>query len=148
MSAGAARVILPERLAGALFAELGRAMPNEGCGLLLGRTDGDAVRVTELAASPNVADDPAESFEIDPGLRLRTQRAARERGLEIVGHYHSHPFGDPLPSERDRARALEPELVWLILGLRWGGPQGLAAWRLSPEAEPVRLDLEIEEDNA
>ncbi|WP_417518428.1 M67 family metallopeptidase [Minwuia sp.] len=138
-----ATVHLPIDLAGRIFQVLGAALPNEGCGLLIGTRDGARVTIADVIESPNLSVNAPKAFEIDPGLRLRTQRAARAEGLEIVGHFHSHPFGQPVPSDCDRAEAHEPDLVWLIMGLRWGGPEGLAAWRLAPESAPERLDLEI-----
>ncbi len=63
----------------------------------------------------------------------------------VVGHFHSHPFGDPVPSETDTRRAAdEPELIWLVVGMRWGGTQGLAAWRMdagSGTMKRVTLDV-------
>lgn len=141
------RLLLPIDCAGRILGHLGEAMPNEGCGLLVGRAEGDTVEILEIAPSPNVAEETARAFEIDPGLRLKIQRAARDAGLEVVGHFHSHPNGEPRPSDCDREQArLEPDLVWLIMGLRWGGPQGLAAWRLPPDQEPEQLDIEIIEE--
>lgn len=140
----APRVEMTSDCAGEIFAALSGSFPEEGCGLLLGRRDAAAVGIERVVASPNIAENREKTFEIDPGLRLRTQREARGAGLEIVGHFHSHPFGEPAPSDTDRARAaLEPDLIWLIMGLRWGGPQGMAAWRLTPDAEPERLHLRI-----
>jgi len=127
---------------GTIFVALQEAFPNEGCGLLLGRKSEGRVEITEIVPSPNLAEDPAKAFEIDPGLRLRTQLRAREQGLQIVGHFHSHPFGEPRPSDCDRAMAAqEPDLIWLIMGMRWGGPQGLAAWHLPKDSDPERLDF-------
>ncbi len=130
---------ISEQLLGEIFVALQRDFPKEGCGLLLG-VDG---RIREVVPSPNLSGNAERAFEIDPGLRLRTQRRAREAGLQILGHYHSHPFGEPKPSDCDQSEAHEPDLIWFIMGLRWGGPQGLAAWQLSPDAEPVRVDTQI-----
>jgi proteasome lid subunit RPN8/RPN11 len=141
------RVLLPIDCAGEIFVHLSGAMPEEGCGLLVGKWDGDDLHVVSVAASPNVATEKATAFEIDPGVRLRTQRAARDNGLGVVGHFHSHPNGEPRASECDREQArMEPDLVWLIMGLRWGGPQGLAAWRLLPDTEPERIEIKILEE--
>lgn len=140
----ASGVVLSAACAGEIFSALSGCFPEEGCGLLIGRAEGGLVRVGRVVPSPNIAEDREKTFEIDPGLRLRTQRAVREAGLEIVGHYHSHPFGQPEPSATDRARGeAEPELIWLIMGLRWGGPEGMAAWRMRPGAEPEHLALDI-----
>lgn len=141
------RLLLPLDCAGDIFRHLGSAMPNEGCGLLIGNREDDNLRIAGIVPSPNVSEESATAFEIDPGTRLRTQRAARDSGQEVLGHFHSHPNGEPRPSGCDREQArMEPELIWLIMGLRWGGPQGLAAWRLLPDTEPERIDIEIIEE--
>ncbi len=98
--------------------------PREACGLLLGyqRADGH-IEVTQVAASENMAASGRnDRFEVDPELRLRLMRQARDaapvgemgaaRG--IIGHYHSHPDGSARPSASDLAMAWEPDLVWLI----------------------------------
>jgi proteasome lid subunit RPN8/RPN11 len=102
--------------------------PNEACGLLLGQRDGAEVCITEAVASANIADEPERRFEIDPGLRLRLQKAARDGGGQIVGHYHSHPNGAARPSETDRAGIFEADLVWLIAAVADGRLANLAAF--------------------
>ena len=143
-----ARVTMTADAGWTMLRHLFVCFPEEACGLLVGRREGDMLHIGEAVPSPNLADEREKRFEIDPGLRLRTQRAARESGLEVVGLYHSHPFGEPEPSATDRERAaLEPDLVWLSAGLRWGGLDGLAAWRLPPVEAPVRLDLDIQSED-
>lgn len=90
--------------------------PREACGLLLGyqRADGH-IEVTQVAASENMAAPGRnDRFEVDPELRLRLMRQARNTGRGIIGHYHSHPDGSARPSVSDLAMAWEPDLVWLI----------------------------------
>jgi proteasome lid subunit RPN8/RPN11 len=136
-----ARVLIAADAAGTLLVHLQACFPEEGCGLLLGRAEGSDVRIERVEPGANIAADRNRTFEIDPGLRLRVQRAARGDGLDVVGHFHAHPHGEPEPSATDIARAAaEPELVWLIAGMRWGGVQGIAAWRF-PDGAPVRLEL-------
>lgn len=140
-----ARVRMAADAAGTVLAHLQATFPEEGCGLLVGRMEGDTANVLRAEPSPNVAENRERTFEIDPGLRLRVQRAARAEGLAVLGHFHSHPFGEPQPSATDRARAAdEPELVWLIAGMKWGGVQGIAAWHF-PGGEPARLDLDVDD---
>ncbi|MDA1356428.1 MAG: M67 family metallopeptidase [Proteobacteria bacterium] len=98
--------------------------PREACGLLLGfqRADGH-IEVTQVAASKNMAAPGLnDRFEVDPELRLRLMRQARDSvpvgaegaGRGIIGHYHSHPDGSARPSATDLAMAWEPGLVWLV----------------------------------
>src|SRR6185503_12046732 len=80
-----------------LHAEAARAHPREACGLLLGR----GTRIEGIAPAANVHPEPLTRFEIDPAALIAAHRAARAGGPELVGYYHSHPAGHPLPSATD-----------------------------------------------
>ena len=148
MSGG--RLSLPVTAGGEIIAHLHACFPEEGCGLIIGRPLDAGWVVTEVVTSANVAENRDRTFEIDPGLRLRTQRQARARGDVILGHFHSHPFGEPVPSETDRKRAAdEPSLIWLVIGMRWGGTQGFAAWRAEPgSGDMQRVMIDVTEGEA
>ncbi|WP_375194707.1 Mov34/MPN/PAD-1 family protein [Sphingobium sp.] len=88
------------------------ADPNEVCGLLMG----DAGRIAGIRSAANVASDPARHFELDPAVLIAAHRAARAGGERIVGHYHSHPSGVPVPSATDAASAAADGSLWLIAG--------------------------------
>lgn len=94
-----------------LLAEAARAAPDECCGLLLGR----GVRIEQVCPADNVADDPSRRFEIDPMALLAAHKAARAGGPDIVGYYHSHPEGHPLPSAIDCEHASGDGRVWAII---------------------------------
>lgn len=83
----------------------------EVCGLLIGRPG----RVTAALSCRNVAADPAHAFEIDPAQLIAAHRAARAGAGDIVGCYHSHPGGSPLPSPRDAAAAAPDGSIWIIV---------------------------------
>ena len=98
--------------------------PDEVCGLLFGTEEGGDVHVSAIQPCANVAADPARRFEIDPVALITAYRAARGGGPRIVGHYHSHPSGDPVPSPRDAAAAVEDGVLWLIVA-----GERVRAWR-------------------
>lgn len=96
----------------------------EICGLLLG---GEG-RIDAILPAANVAADPTRHFELDPAVLLGAHRAARAGGPRVVGHYHSHPSGYPVPSATDAACAVPDGSLWLIVG------RGVARlWRAGPE---------------
>jgi len=105
----------------ALLARIERAaraaLPDECCGLLIGRRTGTAFEVTRIAESRNLAASPRDRFEIDPALQLHWQRALRGTGETVIGHYHSHPQGPAAPSATDIGEANDPALLWLITSL-------------------------------
>lgn len=95
------------------------AFPAEACGLVVGRGQGQLVRVTRIVPAANLLAATGDRFELDPRARLTLERDLREAGGKdrIVGHYHSHTDGTADPSGTDRAMAYEPDLAWIILGV-------------------------------
>ena len=77
-----------------LLEEAAAAHPRECCGLLLGEGN----RLTEVRPCANVHADPLRHFEIDPAALIAAHRAARTGGPALLGYYHAHPGGHPLPS--------------------------------------------------
>ncbi|MGE4323731.1 MAG: M67 family metallopeptidase [Sphingobium sp.] len=88
--------------------------PAEICGLLLG----GAGRIDTVLPAANVAPDPRHHFELDPVVLIAAHRAARTGGPRVMGHYHSHPSGDPVPSATDAANAVSDGTLWLIVAGR------------------------------
>ncbi|MBF0304990.1 MAG: M67 family metallopeptidase [Alphaproteobacteria bacterium] len=114
------------------------ASPDEACGLVVGRREGDTLIVTRVVEATNVVqpDDRPKRFEVDPETRIRLEKRLRGTPDELIGHWHSHPFGPPSPSARDLAQAYEPELIWLICAPDTSPP--LTAWRADPKAGGFR----------
>ncbi len=76
--------------------------PHECCGILLGTTDGSLRTVRAAIRCINTrTDSPHNRYHIDPRELVRAQRQAHERGIDIVGFYHSHPDHPPLWSQTD-----------------------------------------------
>ncbi len=76
--------------------------PDECCGILVGTSDGDVRTVRSAIRCDNVrADSPQTRYNIDPRELIRAQREAHERGLDIVGFYHSHPDHPAQRSQTD-----------------------------------------------
>lgn len=87
------------------------APDREICGLLFGSEN----CVARAEPVDNVAENPSDTFEIDPRALFAALRAERAGGPRLIGHYHSHPNGSAEPSARDLAAA-EPGKYWLIIG--------------------------------
>lgn len=98
----------------AVIATCVRALPNEGCGLLLGTPDGT---VTDVIASPNVADS-AKLYEIDSRVLLRAYRRSEEEALSVLGVFHSHTHSEAFPSPTDVAQAPDPSWHYVLVSLR------------------------------
>lgn len=95
----------------AMLAAASAAYPNESCGLLLG----EGVRITAALVTANIHPAPGTHFEIDPQALIDAHRAARAGGPQVIGYFHSHPTGEPVPSITDRAMATGDGRVWAII---------------------------------
>ena len=110
--------------------------PDECCGVLLG-LGGEIVAAIRAR---NAAPDPATRFWIDPADHFAARRIARERGLEVVGFYHSHPASAPEPSARDVAEfSSYAGHLYAIVSLR-GEPAEVGLFRfIDGNFQPVSL---------
>jgi len=102
-----------------------RALPNEGCGLLRGGSDGV---VTEVVSSENVADS-AKVYEIEPRVLLSAYRRADEDGLEVLGVFHSHTHSEAYPSPTDVRQAPDPAWHYVLISLS-GTPADVRSFRI------------------
>lgn len=129
--------------------------PHECCGALLGR-DGsiaDGHGATEKTATREVfrlhplvnrrEDSPRNRFEVTPHDVLEAEKAAGDKGLEVVGWYHSHPDHPARPSQYDRDHAW-PWYSYVIVSVVNGMAQEMTSWKLSDDraefaAEPIEI---------
>jgi len=101
-------LLIPQNAFVALRKHGEETYPLECCGVLLGhmKGDGEERRVTETVRCGNTREDrPQDRYHIDPRELVRIQRHGHERGLDIVGFYHSHPDHPARWSQIDLAEA-------------------------------------------
>ncbi len=111
--------------------------PHECCGVLLGRMEGDDRRqVVEIVRCGNTRQDrPQDRYHIDPRELVRVQRQGRERGLDIVGFYHSHPDHPARWSQTDLAEAHWIGCSYVITSVERGRAAGTNSFALHGSLE-------------
>ena len=107
--------------------------PDECCGLLLGRPG----RIEVAVPARNVRRSSSR-YRVHPEDHFRAIRTARDRGLTVLGAYHSHPASEADPSSTDLAEASYPEYVYAIVSLAGSlrspvASRALRAFRLADE---------------
>lgn len=112
----------------AILATCIRALPNEGCGLLLGTLDGV---VCDVVASANVAAS-ARIYEIDPKVLLRSFRRADDEGVAVIGVYHSHTHSRAYPSPTDVRQAPDPDWHYVLVSFE-ECPSDIRSFRIADE---------------
>jgi proteasome lid subunit RPN8/RPN11 len=130
-------------LTGSIRAQLaevtGREAPKEAVGLLGGSRD-----VVSLVLPLTNCSASEDTFFADPHEQYLAEQELQRQGLEIVGTYHSHPDGAPVPSATDATFAAYWSCPHLIvvppsvtsIRARWGA----WIWREGVLLEaPIRL---------
>jgi proteasome lid subunit RPN8/RPN11 len=105
----------------------------EVCGVLAGARHGNSGErhVETVHRAANAADTPRTRYLIDPEEQLAIIEAIEDVGREVVGFYHSHPRGPPVPSDTDAERAAWPGYSYAICVP--GERPYLGSWRWTGE---------------
>jgi len=92
---------------------LSQALPNEGCGFLLGQYTAEGAQVQQALGVANASASPTR-FSMSGQDLYRIYSASEQGGLSLLAIFHSHPSGLPVPSATDLAEATLPHLHFLI----------------------------------
>ncbi len=106
-------VVITESTYQSILSQALRDAPIESCGYLLGT---DKETATENYPMTNV-DHSDEHFSFDPKEQFAVLKYARQKGLKIVGNWHSHPASPSRPSQEDLRLAFDPSILYFILSL-------------------------------
>ncbi len=120
------------------------AYPEEGVGFLLGK-DGEIREVRDFLRLQNAREDGARTnrYLVTPDDMISAENEAENRGLEIIGVFHSHPDHPNTPSQYDQEWAI-PWFSYLITTVNGGVASGSRSWRLKTDRsefieEPVQI---------
>ena len=91
-------------------------LPDEACGLIAGRIDGDDKIIEKVYLLTNI-DHSNEHFSMDPKEHLAAVKDMRANGLVPLGNWHSHPESPSRPSDEDKRLAYDSKASYMILSL-------------------------------
>jgi len=104
--------------------------PYEACAILLGNKDEKIWEATEIFLTENIEKSEI-NFTVSNEQLLEGYKMAEEKGLDVVGIFHSHPKSLPSPSNTDMKFMKGNPIPWII----YSG--------LTKEMKAYLLDLEI-----
>lgn len=97
-----------------------RTYPSECCGAMLGHMQGENKLVTEAVPLANAySGEQGARYELRPEDLLEADRAARARGLDLIGIFHSHPDAGAYFSETDLKNSC-PWYSFVVLSVAGG----------------------------
>jgi proteasome lid subunit RPN8/RPN11 len=113
---------------GAMVAHARETYPNECCGAMLGSTLDDGKVVREAIRLQNAFEGPqAARYELRPEDLLAADKAARDRNLELIGIYHSHPDCDAYFSQTDLKNSC-PWYSFVVISIQKGEFDHANSW--------------------
>ena len=110
------QLILTKAQRQSLTTEAINKKPNESCALLFGKKDNDKITITEIYPAENIEKSP-RNFTISNEQLIQGYKIAEDKGLEVIGIFHSHPDSEPYPSETDKKFMEINPVAWVIFSL-------------------------------
>ena len=126
----------------AMVAHARSTYPNECCGAMLGSLDGGGKTVHVTLPLENAFDGAqAARYEVRPQDLLAADKAARERHMELIGIYHSHPDCGAYFSQTDLRNSC-PWYSFVVLSIQKGEFHHANSWLPNAEqTEAVQEEL-------
>jgi proteasome lid subunit RPN8/RPN11 len=117
-----------------------RTYPKECCGAMLGRiTDAKKIVTEALPLENAFTGEQRDRYELRPEDLLAADKAARARGLDLVGIFHSHPDCNAYFSQTDLKNSC-PWYSFVVLSIANGRFDHANSYL--PDAEQTTAQLE------
>ena len=125
---------------GQLLEHARRQPHRECCGILGGQDD----VITRAFPAQNIAADPIRNYVISPKEFVRLKWELRERRLEFLGIYHSHPnwMESNEPSRTDIALACHSEAFHFIITPRPYATTPVRAFSIQ-DGQVMELEIQV-----
>jgi len=135
-------ITLSEQVRTSICLHAERDYPHECGGMLIGKFEDGKKTVFETFPLENARDeaDRHDRILILPKDVLRAERYAREKKLDVVGYYHSHPNDTAIPSQYDLDHAL-PVWSYVIASVIKGEVIDIRSWEM--ENDRTRFNSEF-----
>jgi proteasome lid subunit RPN8/RPN11 len=105
----------------------------ECCGALFGSYNDETKIIFDILEFENEKQENRQNrFLISSDQYKSAEKLAKEKGLELLGFYHSHPDHPAIPSQFDTDHAL-PWFLYIIVSVNKAKAGNLTAWVLKED---------------
>jgi proteasome lid subunit RPN8/RPN11 len=120
-------------------------LPAECCGLLAGRVPAEGEPSDQVLVKiryPLLNElQSATEYRSEPRSMFDAMRDMRNREIDILAVYHSHPSSRPVPSKKDLESNYSEGVINFILSLSGPSPELLGWWLSSKDYESAEWSL-------
>ncbi|MCU1289075.1 MAG: putative metal-dependent protease of the superfamily [Acidobacteria bacterium] len=138
-------ISLTKELIEQIEAHAERDYPHECGGMLIGHFDAEKGKsVIELFPMENASAEETRHNRvlILPKDVMRAERYAREKKLDVVGYYHSHPDDKAVPSQFDLDHAL-PVWSYIIVSVLKGEAVDVRSWQMEDDRSKFNEEKKV-----
>ena len=125
------KIILSHTIKKILKDQAENEKPNESCAILFGKEN----KTLEIFPAKNIEESPV-NFTISNEQLIEAYQNAENKGLEIIGIFHSHPNSIAVPSETDKKFMQSNPVTWIIYS---GIERNFHAFILESEVKEIEI---------
>ena len=107
------KILLPKVFRQSLEQHANVQSPLEACAILFGTSNDKTWETTDIFLTENI-DKSEVNFTISNEQLMEGYTVAEDKGLDIVGIFHSHPSSQPSPSNTDIKFMKGNPVPWII----------------------------------
>ena len=111
--------------------------PYESCAILIGEENEQGWKVFQVFLTENIEKSKI-NFTISPQEEFKIDEIAKQKNLEIVSIFHSHPMSEAIPSNTDKKFMSVNPYPWIIYS---GNTNTMKAYSLNLELDDVIIDV-------
>lgn len=138
-------LIIPREILDDIFGHSTETHPEECCGILVGRDEGENRVITRSHRAENVSKERRhERYLIDERKLIEVMKSTRGLPVDVVGFYHSHPDYPSRPSGYDIETAAWPGYSYLIVSVEKEGVVSVQSW-VMPDGGDSFVEEKIDE---
>ena len=130
------KIIISNLLRENLVQHANKQDPYESCAILLGNVNEETWEITEIFLTENM-DRSEINFTVSNEQLLEGYTKAEEKGLSVVGIFHSHPKSEPSPSNTDIEFMKGNPVPWVIYS---GLTNDMKAYLLESEVIQIQIN--------
>jgi proteasome lid subunit RPN8/RPN11 len=103
---------IPKAVVAEMIDHAKKHYPQEACGFVVGKSDA----AEYFDPIPN-RDQSSVTYSMDSKQQMKAFKRMDEKGLSMIGIFHSHVASSAYPSQTDKQQAFYPEVSYLIVSL-------------------------------
>ena len=130
------KIIISNLLRENLVQHANKQDPYESCAILLGNVNEENWEIIEIFLTENM-DKSEINFTVSNEQLLEGYTKAEEKGLSVVGIFHSHPKSEPSPSNTDIEFMKGNPVPWVIYS---GLTNDMKAYLLESEVIQIQIN--------